>query len=239
MQLKPLGDQAIFVQFGDAISFSIYKKVQAFMQLLHTQPFEGMIELVPSYTTLCIYYNAFQVHQSKTFHTNGNPYDKVCQYVRQLAEQLTDEALSANHVIEIPVLYGGTVGPDLTYVALTNNMSEQEVIERHTRNEYIVYMLGFAPGFAFMGGLDASIATPRRDVPRLTVPAGSVGIAGQQTGIYPLETPGGWQIIGRTPITLFLPEQHPPTLLQAGDTVKFVAITEKEFQHIQKEETYK
>jgi len=230
---KPLGDQAIFIHFGDEISLSIYTKINALIKLLTAQPFEGMQELVPGYTNLCVYYDAFTVYQSKSFQTDGAPYDKVLHYVQQLTKLLTEDTFTPDRIIEIPVLYGGAFGPDLTYVAQTHDMSEEQVIQLHTESECVVYMLGFAPGFAFMGGMNEKLATPRRDVPRLSIPAGSVGIAGKQTGIYPFETPGGWQIIGRTPLPLFLPKHHPPTLLQAGDTVKFKAISEKEFHQLQ------
>lgn len=234
LTFKPLGDQAIFVQFGSEISLAIQTKVNTLIQLLTAQPFAGMQELVPGYTNLCIYYDAFTVHQSKAFQVDGTPYDKVLHYLQHVTKQLPEKTFTPNRIIEIPVLYGGAYGPDLTYVAQTHDMSEEQVIQLHTESECVVYMLGFAPGFAFMGGLNETIATPRRNVPRLSIPAGSVGIAGKQTGIYPFETPGGWQIIGRTPIQLFLPEHHPPTLLQAGDMVKFKAISEKEFHRLQR-----
>ncbi|MBO1911088.1 5-oxoprolinase subunit PxpB, partial [Microvirga sp. 3-52] len=118
-------------------------------------------------------------------------------------------------------------GPDLEYVAKSNNLSIEEVIQIHSENEYLVYMIGFAPGFPFLGGMDKRIATPRKETPRLTIPSGSVGIAGKQTGVYPLETPGGWQIIGRTPLDLFLPDMSPPTLLEAGDKIRFMPVSAK------------
>ena len=123
-------------------------------------------------------------------------------------------------------------GPDLSEVAAYNNLSEQKVIQIHTNYECLIYMLGFAPGFAFMGGMDEKIATPRKETPRLKIPTGSVGIAGKQTGIYPFETPGGWQIIGRTFLKLFLPDQNPPALFQAGDRIRFVAISEQTYLNL-------
>lgn len=229
LQFKPLGDRAIVVQFGEEISLAIHTKVRAFMKLLDEKPFQGMLEFVPGYTNVCVYYDIFAVHQAKSFYTNGTPYEKVLNYLETLAKQLSEEEFfQPNRTIEIPVLYGGAYGPDLAYVAKIHDMTEDEVITLHSKNTYTVYMLGFAPGFPFMGGMDEAIATPRREIPRLKIPPGSVGIAGKQTGIYPLETPGGWQIIGRTPYPLFHPSYHPPTLLQAGDAVKFVPITEKD-----------
>ena len=135
-----------------------------------------------------------------------------------------------HRTVSIPVCYGGEFGPDLEYVARHNNLTTDEVIHIHSSGEYLVYMIGFAPGFPFLGGLSPKIATPRRPSPRATIPAGSVGIAGMQTGVYPIETPGGWQLIGRTPQKLFLPNENPPSLLQAGDVVKFCPISFQEYQ---------
>lgn len=130
---------------------------------------------------------------------------------------------------EIPVCYGGELGPDLPEVAAAHGLSEEEVVEIHASADYLVYMLGFAPGFAYLGGLPKRIATPRRRTPRLSIPAGTVGIAGDQTGVYPIATPGGWQLIGRTPDPLFLPDAMPPALLRAGDIVRFRPISRAEF----------
>jgi KipI family sensor histidine kinase inhibitor len=128
---------------------------------------------------------------------------------------------SEGRMVEIPVVYGGSAGPDLDNVARHTGLSTREVIERHSSAEYVVYFLGFLPGFAYMGGLDASLATPRHTTPRVSIPAGSVGIGGEQTGIYPMASPGGWQLIGRTALQLFDPSQQPPTLLRPGDRVRF------------------
>jgi KipI family sensor histidine kinase inhibitor len=144
-----------------------------------------------------------------------------------LAQRLLDvwPKLDANHIagrdIEIPVIYGGTDGPDLDIVARHTGLSTREVIERHSQGQYLVYFIGFMPGFAYMGGLEPALATPRRDQPRVSIPAGSVGIGGEQTGIYPMSSPGGWQLLGRTALQLFDPNQTPPTLLRPGDRVRF------------------
>ncbi len=151
---------------------------------------------------------------------------------RQLSKHLKDlktDKMDPPRVVSIPVCYGGDFGPDLEYVAHHNNISPQEVIEIHSGNEYSVYMIGFSPGFPYLGGMSEKISAPRRSSPRLIIPAGSVGIAGKQTGIYPIETPGGWQIIGRTPIKLFRPDEESPSLLQAGDKIKFTPISYPEF----------
>ena len=142
----------------------------------------------------------------------------------------TARRTNASRVVEIPVCYGGQYGPDLAFVAQHNGLTEEEVIALHVSGEYYIYMLGFAPGFPYLGGLPERIAAPRHEVPRASVPAGSVGIAGNQTGIYPVSTPGGWQLIGCTPLVLFRPSENPPSLLLPGDTVRFRAISTAEMQ---------
>jgi inhibitor of KinA len=139
-------------------------------------------------------------------------------------------------VVEIPVCYGGEFGPDLGYVAEHNQLSVEEVIEIHTSGQYLVYMIGFAPGFPYLGGMSERIMAPRRQSPRLAIPAGTVGIAGMQTGVYPIETPGGWQLIGRTPLALFRPQDNPPSLLQSGDIVRFCQISDKEYEEYKEED---
>jgi inhibitor of KinA len=145
-------------------------------------------------------------------------------------EQMEHTAAMNERNIVIPVCYGGEFGPDLKEVAQYHGLTEEEVIHIHSHGEYKVYMIGFVPGFAYLGGLSPKIATPRRTTPRTMIPTGSVGIAGGQTGIYPLATPGGWQIIGRTPLSLFRPNHRQPSLLRAGDIVRFQPITEKEYR---------
>ena len=140
--------------------------------------------------------------------------------------------LPEEDVIHVPVLYGGEYGPDLQYVAEYNSLAEDEVIEIHSSSACLVYMLGFTPGFCYLGGMDQRIATPRRETPRLKIPAGSVGIADGQTGIYPIESPGGWQIIGKTPVRLFSPDQKPEFLFNAGDYIQFFPVTVDEYKHI-------
>lgn len=145
-----------------------------------------------------------------------------------LAQQSFELQEETQRIVEIPVLYGGEAGPDLSFVAALHNLTEQQVIERHTRPLYPVSMIGFAPGFPYLSGLDKDLHTPRKMTPRTKIAAGSVGIAGAQTGIYSISTPGGWQIIGRTKTELFLPNQHPPSLLEPGDLVRFIAVNEEE-----------
>ena len=226
---KPLSDSAIFIVFDNTISTETHEKIQFFYNVLKNEPFEGMIEIVPGYTNICIHYDIMKVAKSSLYNGSQSIYSTILSYLQKLLETNSEIHMEKSRIVEIPVVYGGEYGPDLQYVANYHNLTEHEVIKRHTESECLVYMLGFAPGFAFMGGLDSSIATPRKETPRLAIPAGSVGIAGMQTGAYPFETPGGWQIIGRTPQPLFLPNEYPPTYLKAGDRIRFKAISETEF----------
>ena len=227
LQFKQLSDQALFVQFSMTINEQTQQQIQQAIAFLQKQPFPGLIEIVPGYTNFCVYYDPFIVHKSLQRNTKKTSADKVAQYIKNLLEDRQQALPLDGRLIEIPVLYGGEYGPDLNEVANINGLTPAEVIEIHTSKHYLVHMLGFAPGFPFLGGMDQRIATPRRKTPRLEIAAGSVGIAGEQTGIYPLATPGGWQIIGRTTTPLFLPDQNPPTLLLAGDRIRFVAVKEE------------
>jgi inhibitor of KinA len=233
--MKPLGDSALIVQLGEGISPSIHELVRNLSALLNNHPFEGFIESVPAYNNLTIYYNPVVVHHSQinmlVHHHPSTPFHKVSALMNELVQQVGDNEFFEARVVTIPVLYGGEFGPDLEYVAKYHGLSAEEVIQIHSEGDYLVYMIGFAPGFPFMGGLSERIATPRKETPRLAIVPGSVGIAGKQTGVYPLETPGGWQIIGRTPLDLFLPTISPPTLLQSGDKIRFVPISPKEYNH--------
>ncbi|MDR6998869.1 5-oxoprolinase subunit PxpB [Neobacillus niacini] len=227
--IKPLGDSALIVQFGDEINPVIHQKVQAFSALLNNHPFKGFVESVPAFTNITIYYNPVIVHHSIVTTQPMTPFQKVSAKLNELLQQMDDQQVFEGRLVEIPVLYGGEYGPDLEYVASFHKITTEEVIRIHTESECLVYMIGFAPGFPFMGGMDERIATPRRKSPRTAIVPGSVGIAGKQTGIYSLETPGGWQIIGRTPLKLFRPDLNPPTLLKAGDKIKFFSISPEEY----------
>ncbi|GAB3818152.1 hypothetical protein GCM10028895_15070 [Pontibacter rugosus] len=157
-------------------------------------------------------------------------YGEVVQVLQQLLLNLEVKETPAVRVVELPVLYGGDYGPDLEEVAAHCKLTAEEIIHIHSAQEYLVHMIGFAPGFPYLGGMDKRIATPRKASPRPYIPAGSVGVAGEQTGVYPISTPGGWQLIGQTPLALFDASRKVPSLLQAGDKVKFVPISEEEFK---------
>lgn len=226
LQFKQLSDQALFVQFSTTINEQTHQQIQKAIAILQEHPFPGLIEIVPSYTNFCVYYDPFTVRKSLQQKHTTTSAEKVQQYIKTLLQHQQKERPQEGRLIEIPVLYGGEYGPDLNEVANINGLTPAEVIAIHTSKDYLVHMLGFAPGFPFLGGMDQRIATSRRATPRLEIVAGSVGIAGEQTGIYPLSTPGGWQIIGRTTSPLFLPEHDPPTLLRAGDRIRFVEVKE-------------
>ena len=229
-EIKPLGETALIVKFGNEISPQIHYKIKSLSEYLEKYPFVGMVEYVISYTSLAIYYNPFTVKKSFSQYKEQSAVQIVATYIKDCVQKMQQVDESRANVVEIPVCYGGKYGPDIEFVAKHNNLSVQEVIDIHTAPQYLVYMIGFCPGFPYLGGMDKRIATPRREVPRIEIPARSIGIAGEQTGGYPIGTPGGWQIIGRTPIEMFNPDdEENPTLLHSGDLVKFYAVSEKEY----------
>ncbi|NVO31766.1 5-oxoprolinase subunit PxpB [Hymenobacter lapidiphilus] len=226
-RIYPLGEAAVVLEFGAVISEATNATIQAVADYLLAHPFEGLQELVPAFTTLTVFYDPWQVRSAGA----GSPYEVVAATLRERLAQLPTAAAAAETgpVIEIPVCYGGEFGPDLEAVAQHCGLSPAEVVARHAGAEYRVHFIGFAPGFPYLGGLPAELAMPRRASPRPQVPAGAVGIAGAQTGIYSLPTPGGWQLIGRTPERLFRPEAADPSLLRAGQRLRFVPITAEQF----------
>ncbi len=217
-EVSPLGDSAVLVSFGDVIDDVVYQDVTRLAHQCEQHPFPGYVELVPAYSSLTIVYNPATID-----------FDSVRAYILDLWQRSEDVSHNVGEPVVIPVCYGGEFGPDLEYVARYHGLTPSEVVELHTSGVYVVYMIGFTPGFPYLGGLSERLATPRRTEPRVVVPAGSVGIAGQQTGIYSFATPGGWQIIGRTPYRMFNPEARPPTLLHPGQQVRFEAITAEQY----------
>lgn len=206
-----VGDTAFTVEFGDGLDEKLVAKVQALDMALAACPIPGVRETVPSYRALLIVYDRLQTSASE-----------VETSIQQALMRMTHGTLPEGRMLEIPVRYGKIDGPDLKDVARYHGLSIAEVIALHTKPIYRVAMLGFAPGFAYLLGLDPRLATPRLEVPRTHVSPGSVGIAGSQTGVYALSTPGGWRIIGRTTLALFDPGQDAPFTLHAGDRVRFV-----------------
>ncbi|WP_186580768.1 5-oxoprolinase subunit PxpB [Aquibacillus kalidii] len=217
----PLHEGAVMIDFGKTINRETNKKILQLAKVLKDQPFHGFIEAVPAYTTLTVYYDPI-IGESQSF-------TKICSWIENYLDNLPLDDTSAN-TINIPVCYDLAYAPDIEEVARTNNLTVKQVVKYHTEIIYHVYFLGFSPGFPFLGGLNPKLATPRKSNPRIKINAGSVGIAGNQTGIYPSDSPGGWQIIGRTPKSLLQIEKNPPTLLQPGDNLSFYAISKDEFE---------
>ena len=184
------GDTAVTVEFGNEISEHINAQIRAFSIALTESKLSGIVELVPTYRSLMVHYDPEVI-----------PYGALVKKLKGLLGQLDHIQIPPSDVLEIPVLYGGEeMGPDLGFVAEHNHKPPEEVIRIHTSTEYLIYMLGFTPGFTYLGGMSEEIAAPRLAQPRVKIPAGSVGIAGSQTGVYPIDSPGGWQLIGRTPV---------------------------------------
>ena len=213
----PVGETAFTVEYGNIVDATLNAKVHALDIYLQAYPLEGITETVPSYRSLLVMYDPARVN---TFELQK----VLLNAAKENAGEITNlRNVPENHIIEIPVRYGDEWGPDIADVASHNNLSIEKVIHTHTEPTYQVAMLGFAPGFTYLLGLPPELHTPRLQTPRVHVPPGSVGIAGSQTGLYALDTPGGWRIIGRTTLTLFDPERDPPFLLSAGDRIQFKA----------------
>lgn len=216
----PFGDNGLLIEFGDVISLEVNRRVIALSEAIIGAKIQGVEELVPTYRSLLVRYNASKIS-----------YEQLVFRIKDIEKTMEERSIEkVGRKIIIPVVYGGEYGPDLTDIARFHGLTEEQVVKIHSGREYRVYMVGFVAGFPYLGEVADEIATPRLETPRLKVPAGSVGIAEKQTGIYPCEAPGGWRIIGRTPSRLFNPLQQPPVLLQLGDIVKFKPISEKEFR---------
>ena len=220
--ISPVGDRAISIDFGQVIDPTINRNIRQTIERIKELQLDGIIELVPTYCALLVEYDAMLYS-----------YSEICNIIEPtLEEGMTNTTNELVTVVEVPTVYGGEFGPDLSFVATHNHLSEDEVVSIHSGTDYLVYMLGFIPGFTYLGGMDPRIATPRLSSPRTLIPAGSVGIAGEQTGTYPSDSPGGWQIIGRTPVTMYDMSKAQAALLNAGDYVRYVPIDESEFHRI-------
>ena len=219
--IRPAGDQALLVEFGAEISPALNRRVHEFSRAAGVHKIPGIREMVSSYCSVLVYFDPFLLS-----------FSEAASRVKEFLDSEPLRAASPAKIKEVPVLYGGEFGPDISFVAHHNQITVDEVIRLHTGETYLVYVVGFSPGFTAMGSVPLKIQAPRLASPRTKVPAGTVGIGGQQTGIYAVESPGGWQLIGRTPLTLFDLHKDPPSFFQAGDYARFYAIDEKEFLKI-------
>ncbi len=215
------GDRGLLMEYGDIIDPVINRKVRTMVILIDQAPPEGIIEVIPTYRSLLIIYDPGVTTPERI----QNDLDALEQHHDRIE-------IPPPRTVKIPVCYGETFGPDLAHVADVNRLTEDEVIDLHTATAYPIYMIGFTPGFPFLGGLSEKLHTPRLKTPRTHVPAGSVGIANNQTGIYPVSSPGGWQLIGQTPLKLFNPSMDNPFLYQVGDLIRFESIPTATFHEM-------
>jgi len=229
--IYPLCEYAVTIEFGNSIDDGALRRVTAFNRLLLQKPFPGLYQTVPAYASLSVFFDPVIVIGQGSL-PGIACFDKVCTYLRLLySENIRPSDDTASKVITIPVCYGLEYGPDMAELAENKNLPVDEAIRLHSAPTYTVFMIGFVPGFAYLGGLNPLLESPRKAIPRTIVPVGSVGIAGAQTGIYPLATPGGWKLIGRTPIRLFDATRSQPAWLKAGDKVKFEPISAGDFKN--------
>lgn len=212
------GDTGLLVEFGDGIDPKVNAKVRALAASVRKTPIDGIVEIIPTYRSLLLVYDPIKVRP-----------DLLIRDIEKRESRISDDAETDTCIVDIPVCYGGEQGPDLETVQASSGLSAEEVIRLHSAPEYLIYMVGFTPGFPFLGGLNEKLFTPRLETPRMKVPQGSVGIANNQTGIYPVASPGGWQIIGRTPLTLFDPRRDDPFFYRAGDKIRFVPISREDY----------
>lgn len=219
MHIYPLGDTAVTIEITQHIDSQTHQQVQALLTHIEKHPFPGMIEATSSFTTVTIYYNPLAIS-----------YEQVCAILKQTIQQQPASKRHTEGTLHlIPICFESSFAPDLPFLAQFHRLTTKQVIQMYTEVEYTVYAIGFTPGFPYLGGLPPQLATSRRTNPRQHIPAGSVAIGGQQTGIYPTESPGGWHLIGRTPLSLFHHDRNPPSRLQTGDRIRFQAISSDAF----------
>ena len=224
--VKGIGGQIVYVEFCDEISLECNKLVHLMYYSLSERNIMGVLELIPAYSSLTIIYDPRLI-----------TYRRLIEEVKNIwseSKAIDINRLIKPRLIEIPVVYGGGFGPDMPFVVKYSGLTEDEVIKIHSSRIYTCYMLGFTPGFVYLGDVDPRIAVPRLSTPRLKIPPGSVGIAGKQTGFYGVESPGGWRLIGRTPLMVFDPRRDPPSIIRPGDKVKFKPISIEEYYEIRK-----
>jgi inhibitor of KinA len=228
-----MGDRCLIVEFGQRVDPEINRTARSVADHLLAHPIEGVVDIVPAFTSVAVHYRPEAFSDSST---HDPPYQRLRRQIEAILAQGVVRQSDVARLVEVPVCYGGDFGPDLAGVAAACGLTPEQVIELHGASPHVVYMLGFAPGFPYLGGLDPRLAMPRRTTPRTKVPAGTVAIAREQTAIYSLETPGGWNLIGRTPLKLFTPQANPPCLLQLGDRVRFVPIPLEHFRTLEEQQ---
>ncbi|MGA2016756.1 MAG: 5-oxoprolinase subunit PxpB [Opitutaceae bacterium] len=225
MKLEPLGDAAVVATLGSASDAPAMASALGLAERLVAARARGIVDVVAAYATVTAFYDPLQFLDPQE-----DAYDCVCRLIETCgARSAREPSAAGGGAVDIPVCYGGDLGPDLDFVARRCGLDAAGAAALHAGAPYVVHAVGFTPGFPYLGGLPAALHTPRRDTPRARVPAGSVGIGGSQTGVYPVASPGGWQIIGRTPVALFRADGNPPALLKPGDRVRFRAISASEF----------
>jgi len=215
------GDSSVLIEFGKEISPEINRKITATVQMMKEQHIEGVVDMIPAFCSLLINYDPRVIS-----------FYELKKRLEHLVKLDAKAGKNRKKIYEIPVCYGGEYGPDMENIAKNAGLTEEEVIKIHSSRDYLIYMLGFLPGFCYLGGLDERIHTPRLANPRIKINAGSVGIGGSQTGIYPLDSPGGWQLMGMTPVKTYDPDREIPILVEAGDYIRFVPVDEAEYNRI-------
>jgi inhibitor of KinA len=224
-RIRLSGDRALLAEYGEGIDPAVNDKVRAMTLLLKKKLPAGVEAVVPAYRSLSLLYDPLVTNPAR-----------LTEILHAMEADFCEAEVADPKVVPIPVCYGREFGPDIGVVAEHTSLNEDDIIAIHTAVDYPIYMVGFTPGFCYLGGLDPRLRTPRRKTPRTNLPAGSVGIAESQTGMYPVESPGGWQIIGQTPLRLFAPARGNPFLYEAGDRIRFVPIAEAEFHRLREKE---
>ncbi|MGB2901660.1 MAG: 5-oxoprolinase subunit PxpB [Candidatus Acidiferrum sp.] len=223
-RFQPASDQSLLITFGAEISLTTHQQVMKLLRLLQSEPVASVRNLHPAYCSLLVKFDGLRIS-----------HDEVEAILREYLARLEEVKLPEPRKVEILVCYGGEYGPDLAEVGALHGMTAEQVVELHASVEYLVYFFGFVPGFGYLGELPEALVTPRLATPRRRVPAGSVGIAGNQTGVYPFATPGGWRVIGRTPVAMFRADCEELSLLSIGDRVRFTPISAERFAALEKE----
>jgi len=220
----PSGDSALVMELGNSISPQINRRIREIVHLLEREAIDGVVEWISTYRSITLIYDPVKIG-----------YSELVDRLKKIEKQRGNVAFPPPVITEIPTVYGGEYGPDIQFVAEHNGLSVEEVIRIHSSTNYLIYMLGFTPGFVYLGGMSEKIVSPRLKTPREKISAGSVGIAAKQTGIYPIDSPGGWQLIGRTPVKLFDPGREQPVLLKAGNYLRFIPVSFEKYRKIEEE----